>query len=453
LFSIGFALAVVFVFEPLHRRVQGVVDRVFYRQQYDYRKTIRSLSEAMTSIFDAKVIASTLIGSVVREMFLETGALFLRASSGGYQLNVAEVADTASTRLRDIGPEDALLQALKAKNDVILRHDFALNPIYEAERHILEDQMQALSAELLVPMRYKDELVGILPLGRKKSGKMFTPEDLDLLRTLTNQSAIALENARLFRENLEKGRIEEELRIAHSIQLSMLPEHPPELEGLRIAARSISAREVGGDFYDFVEFNGDGTCSRLGVVVGDVSGKGVSGALLMAASRSTYRVLSEARSSAAEVMGLANERLRRDIKKGMFVALLYAIIDPRQKTLTLSNAGQTQPVMCRIGESSPRYLETEGDTFPLGIVPECDYRETEIALRAGDVVVFYTDGVVEAMNAKSELYGFDRLMAAISSARDLGADELLQSVIDDVTRFVGGVEQHDDLTIVVAKVE
>jgi sigma-B regulation protein RsbU (phosphoserine phosphatase) len=173
----------------------------------------------------------------------------------------------------------------------------------------------------------------------------------------------------------------------------------------------------------------------------------------MAASRSTYRVLSEARSSAAEVMRLANERLRRDIKKGMFVALLYAIIDPRQKTLTLSNAGQTQPVMCRIGESSPRYLETEGDTFPLGIVPECDYRETEIALRAGDVVVFYTDGVVEAMNDKSELYGFDRLMAAISSARDLGADELLQSVMDDVTRFVGGVEQHDDLTIVVAKVE
>src|SRR5438093_7691859 len=144
----------------------------------------------------------------------------------------------------------------------------------------------------MLPMTYKDELRGIISLGRKKSGKLFTPEDLDLLKTLTSQSAIALENAHLFKENLQKGRMEEELKIAHDIQMGMLPDRAPQFEGLTIAARTIPAREVGGDFYDFVEVPpGNGSAGRVGIIVGDVSGKGVSAGLLMAGARSPYRVL------------------------------------------------------------------------------------------------------------------------------------------------------------------
>lgn len=453
LFSIGFALLVVFLFEPLHRRFQGLVDRLFYRQRYDYRKTIRNLSEAMTSILDPEVISRTLIGSVVKEMFLENGALLLQEGGGrGYQVKVVEGMDARRLPASELQEGDALLAAVKEKKDALLRHDVAMNPVYESTREELQKAFQSLSSEVVLPMTYKDEVRGILSLGRKKSGKLFTPEDLDLLRTLTNQSAIAIENARLFKENLQKGRMEEELKIAHDIQMGMLPDKAPELEGLKIAARTIPAREVGGDFYDFVEFPADGSGGRLGIIVADVSGKGVSAGLLMAGARSTYRVLLDANPPVREVMTLANQRLHRDIRKGMFVALLYAVLDPKARTLTLSNAGQTQPILCA-RDVEPTYITTEGDTFPLGIVPDCDYQETTLSLSAGNVVVFYTDGVVEAMNAAGELYGFDRFLNSVHEGRDFEAPALLDKLFDDVARFVAGTEQHDDTTIIVARVE
>src|SRR5438093_529735 len=210
-FSIGFALVVVFLFEPIHKRFQGFVDRVFYRQQYDYRKPIKNISEAMTSILDPDLISKTLIGSVVKEMFLENGTLLLPdTGSRGYQVKMVEGMDARGLPSSELPEDDAVLGVLKEKKDALLRHDVIMNPLYEPNREDLQRTFQSLSSELMLPMTYKDELRGIISLGRKKSGKLFTPEDLDLLKTLTSQSAIALENAQLFKENLQKGRMEEE---------------------------------------------------------------------------------------------------------------------------------------------------------------------------------------------------------------------------------------------------
>jgi len=452
LFSIGFALAVVFLFEPMHRRFQSFVDRVFYRRRYDYGKTIKNISEAMTSILDPDLISKTLIGSVVKEMFLENGALLLSdTGSRRYRVTTVEGVDAGSLPSSELPEDDAVVGVMKAKKDALLRYDVIMNPQHEAKREDLEKTFTALSSELMLPLTYKDELRGIISLGRKKSGKLFTPEDLDLLKTLTSQSAIALENAHLFKENLQKGRMEEELKIAHDIQMGMLPDKAPQLEGLTIAARTIPAREVGGDFYDFVEFPADAAAERLGIIIGDVSGKGVSAGLLMAGARSTYRVLLDADPPVAEVMTLANLRLHRDIRKGMFVALLYAVLDPRARTLTLSNAGQTQPILCAPG-ADPAYVTTDGDTLPLGIVADCDYQEAKLSLPRESVVVFYTDGAVEAMNGQEELYGFDRFLASVHEGRNLDAPALLDRLLEDIARFVGGTEQHDDITIIVARV-
>jgi phosphoserine phosphatase RsbU/P len=452
LFSIGFALVVVFLFEPLHRRFQSIVDRVFYRRRYDYGKTIKNISEAMTSILDPDLISRTLIGSVVKEMFLENGALLLSDSgTRRYQVKTVEGMDVRSLPSLELPEDDAVVGVIREKKDALLRHDVLMNPLHEARREDLQKTFTSLSSELMLPLTYKNELRGIISLGRKKSGKLFTPEDLDLLKTLTSQSAIALENAHLFKENLQKGRMEEELKIAHDIQMGMLPEKAPQLDGLKIAARTIPAREVGGDFYDFVEFPADAGGERVGIIVGDVSGKGVSAGLLMAGARSTYRVLLDADPAVDEVMTLANQRLHRDIRKGMFVALLYAILDPRARTLTLSNAGQTQPILSPPG-ADPSYITTPGDTFPLGIVPDCDYQKAKLGLSPGSVVVFYTDGAVEAMNAKEELYGFDRFLDSVREGRDLESPALLDKLFDDIARFVGDTEQHDDITIIVARV-
>jgi anti-sigma regulatory factor (Ser/Thr protein kinase) len=150
-------------------------------------------------------------------------------------------------------------------------------------------------------------------------------------------------------------------------------------------------------------------------------------------------------------MNSANQRLTRDIRKGNFIALLYAVLDPQAGTLILSNAGQVEPVLVAPGMAA-RHIETGGDRFPLGIVADCRYEETQLQLVEGSTVVFYTDGVVEAMNARQEMYGFERLLACVDTHRDLAARELLETLFADVNAFVGGSEPHDDITIIVARV-
>ncbi|MDX1776462.1 MAG: GAF domain-containing protein, partial [Desulfobulbales bacterium] len=290
LFSIGFALFVVFSFRPIHERIQGVIDRVFYRQAYDYRKTIKSISEAMIRILDPEQIYHTLVGSVVQEMSLENGLLLLPdPEQKSFRVQVVEGDGAADLMDKRLAENDDLAEILGQRNDALLQHQVALHPDYEGRREELQNSFNAISSVLMLPLKYQDEMRGIMSLGPKKSGKMFLQEDLDLIKTITNQSVIALENAKLFEENLEKTRMEEELKIAHDIQVSMLPKESPEVAGYTIAASSYPAREVGGDFYDFIE-TGSEEERKLGIIVGDVAGKAVSGALVMAAARSIFRV-------------------------------------------------------------------------------------------------------------------------------------------------------------------
>jgi serine phosphatase RsbU (regulator of sigma subunit) len=301
----------------------------------------------------------------------------------------------------------------------------------------------------MVPLVFQDRLIGVLNLGEKKSGKPYNRQDIDLLHAVANQGAVAIENARLFQENLEKQRMEEELNIARDLQMSMLPATCPQVPGFGIAATSIPAREVGGDFFDFIEM-GEG---KLGLVIGDVTGKSVSGALVMAASRSIFRMLSEEQLTVGEIMERANRRAKKDIKSGMFVALLYAVLESKEKTLNLCSAGQTQPIHFSPKRGEARLMDTEGDKFPLGLLDEADYQETHIRLEPGDRVVFYTDGIVEAMNEKKEIFGFERLLEVVQEASSMNADSLLKEILDKVNRFSGGAAQHDDLTVIVLAVE
>jgi sigma-B regulation protein RsbU (phosphoserine phosphatase) len=291
-------------------------------------------------------------------------------------------------------------------------------------------------------------LSGLIALGNKKSGKLYSREDVNLVRTLANQGAVAIENAMLLEDKIEKERLEGEMAIARDLQISMLPATCPEIEGFQIAASSTQAREVGGDFYDFIEM-GEG---KAGLVVGDVTGKSVSGALVMAASRSVFRMLSEEHLSVGDIMIRANRRTKKDIKSGMFVALLYAVLDGRSRTLSLCSAGQTQPIHLCAETGEARLVQTEGDTFPLGLLEEAEYQETRVQLAPGDKVVFYTDGIVEAMNDQGEIFGFDRLMEVMQGSPSMKAEAFLKEILERVNAFAGGAAQHDDLTAIVVSV-
>jgi sigma-B regulation protein RsbU (phosphoserine phosphatase) len=288
----------------------------------------------------------------------------------------------------------------------------------------------------------------LISLGQKKSGKFYRREDVNLLNTLANQGAVAIENAMLLEEVIEKERMQEELAIARDLQTSMLPAGCPEMEGFELAALSIPAREVGGDFFDFIDIGKD----KLGLVIGDVTGKSVSGALVMAASRSVFRMLSEGELTVSEIMIRANRRTKKDIKTGMFVALLYAVLNGRDTTLSLCTAGQTQPIHLCAQTGEANFVQTKGDTFPLGILDDVEYQETRIQLAIGDRVVFYTDGIVEAMNEQQEIFGFNRLLEIVRGAKSMTADSLLKEIIDSVNAFASGAAQHDDITLIVVSV-
>jgi sigma-B regulation protein RsbU (phosphoserine phosphatase) len=477
LFPFIFILAIAFLFNPLRNRLQKFIDRVFYRLEYDYQETVQRISETMRTLLGLDEIGKSIMDTALGVMFIDSGrVMLLNRSKESYEcLTMAGEKEERKERIEEkesgeietgqeeegvpkedseedlrlselqLPADDPLIQKIAERKKEVTIYDIQADPFFEAERESYQTAFDQIEATLIVPLIYEDRLTGLISLGDKKSGKFYRREDINLLNTLANQGAVAIENAMLLEEVIEKERMEEELAIAHDLQTSMLPATCPEIEGFKIAALSTSAREVGGDFYDFIEMEK----GKVGLVIGDVTGKSVSGALVMSSSRSVFRMLSEEELTVGEIMIRANRRTKKDIKTGMFVALLYAVLNAEERILSLCSAGQTQPIhfSSKTGEAS--LVETVGDTFPLGILDEADYQETRLHLEQDDKVVFYTDGIVEAMNEKEEIFGFERLLEVVQGSQSMTADALLKDIIDRVNMFAGGAAQHDDLTVII----
>jgi serine phosphatase RsbU (regulator of sigma subunit) len=241
-------------------------------------------------------------------------------------------------------------------------------------------------------------------------------------------------------EAQERQRIEQELRVARLIQQTLLPKSLPELEDYQIAAYYKPAREVGGDFYDFFML-GDG---RLGIVVGDASGKGVPAALVMASTRSVLRTVAQrGDAEPGQVLSEANEILYEDIPPNMFVTCFYAILDPKSGRLLYANAGHDLPYRCR--ESGADELRARG--MPLGLMPGMSYEEKEVILEAGEATLLYSDGLVEAHDPEGEMFGFPRLRALVAEHSD-EKRSLGDFLLEELYSFVGeGWEQEDDITL------
>jgi len=482
IFPLIFILAVVFLFNPIRNRVQKFIDRVFYRLEYNYQETVQKISESMRTLLGLNEIGKSMMDTALRTLFIDSGSVMLRKKDTNeyrclIQAGEADVAfrnagtekyvsigeDRAETEEPEkatveekaeqapsdlvLAADEPLIQKISEQKKEVVIYDIQENPFFEDQRESCEKVFERLDATLIVPLIYEDELTGFISLGRKRSGKFYRQEDINLLNILANQGAVAIENALMVEEVIEKERMEEELSIAKDLQVSMLPAECPAIEGFEIAAFSESAREVGGDFYDFIEISGD----KSGIVIGDVTGKSVSGALVMSASRSIFRMLGEDKLTVSESMIRANRRTKKDIKSGMFVALLYAVLSAENKTLSLCSAGQTQPVYISAATGEAALVETEGDVFPLGILEEVQYEETKLHLEAGDKVILYTDGIVEAMNAQKEMFGFDRLLKMAKNSQALTAESLLEEIKSHVNEFTGSAPQHDDITIIVVQ--
>ena len=246
---------------------------------------------------------------------------------------------------------------------------------------------------------------------------------------------------RLQQERIERERVEQELQVARRIQQTSLPKGVPTLEGWQITTYYQAAREVGGDFYDFLELD-DG---RLGIVVGDATGKGVPAALVMASARSMLRALAQNAESPGDVLRRTNDPLVMDIPPNMFVTCFYCILDPKSGRLLYANAGHDLPYLHRNGEAE----ELRARGMPLGLMPGISYEEKEIVLETGDSALFYSDGLVEAHNPKGEMFGFPGLRVLVAEHDDDDERSLVDSLLGDLYSFVEeGWEQEDDITLV-----
>ena len=308
--------------------------------------------------------------------------------------------------------------------------------------------LQAAGVKMAVPLVSQGELVGLLNLGPRLSEQDYSTDDRALLNDLSTQAAPALRVAQLVREKriqeIERERIEQELRVARLIQQTLLPKEIPELPGWQMSSYYQPAREVGGDFYDFLYFE-DG---RMGIVIGDVTDKGVPAALVMATTRSILRSTAHASISPGKVLEQANDLLHPDIPPKMFVTCLYAILDPVSGHLEYANAGHDLPHWRHNG----KVTELRATGMPLGLMPEMFYEEKEVTLGAGDSVLFYSDGLVEAHNPQREMFGFPRL-ARLLEEKGHGTPAI-DYLLAELSVFTGkDWEQEDDVTLVTLRRE
>jgi sigma-B regulation protein RsbU (phosphoserine phosphatase) len=300
---------------------------------------------------------------------------------------------------------------------------------------------------LAVPLKVKDRIIGVAEVLNPLHDKSFTEDDLDLFSTFSRQVALAIENARMHRAMLEKQKLDQQLEAARTIQESFMPQaFPMDLQGrFEVAARSIPATQIGGDFFDFMMFDND----TLGLVIGDVSGKGVPAALYMARLVSDFRVTSQRHRDPAQTLRKMNAVLVERGRRGMFVTLQYAQLNAATGTVHFATGGHL-PVYWLKGDGSAGEFISSGGGAPLGITPEAQFVPKTVQLSPGDYLVSFTDGVVEAKNLAMEQYTMQRLKTMLSRQWS-SPKELVERVVEAVRQFTQKMPQQDDLTVVALK--
>jgi len=324
------------------------------------------------------------------------------------------------------------------KGQVAVVNDVVTDPRFDyTEEAISEGIKSMLSVGLIVG----NEIIGALSVYTDRH-QTFTNDQIRIFKGIANEAATVIEKAMFYEERMEKQQMDQELALAAKIQSNLMPKENPKISGYEIAAKNIPSRMVGGDFYDFIVFDD----SHLGIVIADVSGKGIPGAILMASTRATLRAYLEDPHSVRDVIRRLNLILCRDTRLEQFVTLFYGMLDIPEGTFTYVNAGHNFPVLLRGHERIE--LRTGGPI--LGILNETSYEAGSVNLIEGDTILFYTDGITEA-ERYDEYFGVEHLLQIVESSLSRSTDSIVEKVLKEVEEFSLNSLQDDDRTIVILK--
>src|SRR5450755_2633115 len=300
-------------------------------------------------------------------------------------------------------------------------------------------------SELAVPLIYQEKVIGVLDLEHTKRG-YFTEDHKRTLTTLAAQLAIAIENARLYETIArQEQRLERDLALARELQFRLLPHSLPKMQHLDVEAKFVPARAIGGDLYDFVPYS----LSRLGIAIGDVSGKGAPAAIYAALVSGILRSHAPIEPGPAEMLSAVNLSLAERRIAAQFVSIIYAVWDDERRTLVVANSGLPRPIYCHDGKIE--FIEATG--LPLGLFDEADYDEFSFKAKPGDLFVFYSDGILDARNRHGQSFGEERVEAIVANCATKSADCVVNELFKAVTEHAAGVEAFDDQTVVAIKVK
>jgi sigma-B regulation protein RsbU (phosphoserine phosphatase) len=383
----------------------------------------RPLAELFTVIMDLSVEAVMAGRGVL--MTLEGDELQVRAARGdGFKI---------STTVRD--------RVIRKKESLLVR-DAQLDQALREHMSIVEQKVRSMIA---VPLQTNDRVIGLIYVDSPHLIREFSREDLNLLTVMANVAAIRIEHARLNEIEEAERAMAKDMQQAALIQQRLLPERSPLTPGFDIAGRTKACRTVGGDYYDYLSFP-DG---RIGILVGDVAGKGMPASLLMSSLQARVQVLFEDGDDLARKIGRLNKAVSANCPDNRFITFFMSIIDPKTGELVYTNAGHNPPVVVRdTGEFET--LKEAGGVI-LGILPMAVYKEARVMLNPGDTLVLFTDGVTEAADPSDEEYGEERLAALVGSMKDRPSEEIVEAIHNAVATYTQGAPAADDITVVVAR--
>lgn len=331
---------------------------------------------------------------------------------------------------------EGFIGSVAVSAEPIISHDVRQNPVYVNAR-------DRTRSEMVAPIISNEEVIGVFDL-ESDDLNAYSDDDLEVLLMLASQVAIIIEKVMLHEQMIEKKRLEGQLEVARQVQLELLPPSDPQLAGFDISAYNFPTEEVSGDYYDWVPIYED----QIGLVIADVSGKGVPAALLMAFLRASLRNATHTGYATHISMSKVNNLLWESIERNQFVTAFYGRLDATNRTLAYSNAGHNPPLLID-AEGRTRYIDRGG--LPLGMFNDTRYHEYYLSFSPGDMLVLYTDGATEAANVNDEEFGRDRLAEAAKSAYSLSAREVIGRMEKAVLEWTGGLGATDDVTFFVIK--
>lgn len=425
---------------------------------------LHGLGEAFTETIRAADLHRLIVEGAGRILDAQGGALYMMERAGGklapafiskgcppfvdvppgvlQQAASDPAALEAYLRLHAIAPGEGIIGRVWKTREPVCLTDLADAP----ELAGLRGSSLGAASVMVTPLLYGKQNMGVLALGNGPTSTSFTPSDFVVFKSIAEQSAFALYNAIIYSEANEKKRLDHDLEIARDIQRILLPSEAPVIDGFEISGINIPARHVSGDYFDYIKVDEE----RLGVAIADVSGKGVPASIIMAICRSVLRSQATGNPSPADVLQKVNRQLYPDIKEDMFISMAYVVLDHRQGTVALSRAGHDAPIFYDHAAGTVTPIKPPGMVVGIdsGNVFDRITGDFPLSLKRDDCLLLYTDGVTEALDARGDEFGADRMLDCIRASAPEGAPAIITRVIDELRSFVGAQPQNDDITLI-----